>query len=91
MHANKTSASAPLVSPRSWLLPEGVKTLAVNGYEMAYTERGSGPPVVLVHGAGWDFRYWDGQMEPFSAKHRAIAVSLRHYYPIPGAATVSSA
>ena len=83
MHANKTSDSAPLVLPRSWVLPEGVKTLAVNGYEMAYTERGSGPPVVLVHGAGWDFRYWDGQMEPFSAKHRTIAVSLRHYYPEP--------
>ena len=57
--------------------------MAVNGYEMAYTERGSGPPIVLVHGAGLDFRYWAGQTEPFSAKYRTIAVSLRHYYPEP--------
>ena len=83
MHAETTSASAPPVVPRTWELPRGVKTLAVNGYEMAYTERGSGPPVVLVHGAGSDFRYWAGQMEPFSAKYRTIAVSLRHYYPEP--------
>jgi pimeloyl-ACP methyl ester carboxylesterase len=50
---------------------------------MAYTERGSGPPLVLVHGAGLDYRYWAGQMEPFSAKYRTIAVSLRHYFPEP--------
>lgn len=83
MHAPTTSVPVPAVVPRTWVLPGGVKTLAVNGYEMAYTERGSGPPLVLVHGAGLDFRYWAGQMEPFSAKYKTIAVSLRHYYPEP--------
>lgn len=68
---------------RTWELPDGVKTATVNGYEMAYAERGSGDPVILVHGAGVDYRYWVGQMEPFSAKHRTIAVSLRRYYPEP--------
>ena len=68
---------------RTWELPDGVKTARVNGYEMAYVERGSGDAVVLVHGAGVDYRYWAAQMEPLAAKHRTIAVSLRHYYPEP--------
>ena len=66
-----------------WPLPPGVKTMAVNGYEMAYAERGSGVPVVFVHGAGVDYRYYVAQMEPFSEKYRAISVSLRRYYPEP--------
>ncbi len=77
---NTTATSSDL---HSWPLPEGVKTLEVGGYEMAYTECGSGPPIVLVHGAGQDFRFWGGQMKPLSLKYRAIAVSLRHYYPEP--------
>jgi pimeloyl-ACP methyl ester carboxylesterase len=64
-------------------LPDGVKTAKVNGYEMAYVERGSGDPVIFVHGAGVDYRYWLAQMEPFSAKYRTAAISLRRYYPEP--------
>ncbi len=67
--------------PRSWKLPYGVKTIEVNGYEMAYLERGQGTPLVLVHGSLSDYRAWALQMEPFSAGYRTIAVSLRHCYP----------
>ena len=66
-----------------WELPPGVKTLTVNGYPMAYIERGSGPTVVLVHGALNDYRTWTLQMEPLSSRFRVVSVSLRHYYPEP--------
>jgi len=58
-----------------------VKTIRVNGYDMAYVEAGQGNPVVLVHGSLCDFRYWTLQMQAFSAAFRTISVSLRHYYP----------
>jgi esterase len=62
-------------------LPPDVKSLRVNGYDMAYVERGSGPPMVLVHGANSDYRFFSEVMDAFAARHRVISVSLRHYYP----------
>ncbi len=62
-------------------LPPGVKSLRVNGYDMAYVERGKGQPVLLVPGTLSDFRYFADVMDPLSSKYRVIAVSLRHYYP----------
>jgi pimeloyl-ACP methyl ester carboxylesterase len=56
-------------------------TLRVNGYDMAFVERGAGPPLLLVHGTLGDYRHWAGQMEPFGAHHRTVAVSLRHCWP----------
>ncbi len=81
MPSPPTEMSGTIPTPRTWALPEGVKALSVNGYEMAYVEQGSGPPMVLVHGAGLDYRYWAGQMGTFAARYRTIAVSLRHCYP----------
>lgn len=75
--------TAPQPVARTWQLPPDVKAMRVNGYDMAYLERGAGVPVVFVHGAGADYRYWAAQMDPFAAKYRAIAVSLRNYYPEP--------
>jgi esterase len=56
-------------------------TLRVNCYDMAFVERGAGAPLLLVHGTLCDYRYWTGQMEPFGAHYRTIAVSLRHCWP----------
>ena len=64
-----------------WNLPEGVKSVEVNGYDMAYWEFGSGPPVVLVHGSVNDYRVWNSQVTEFSKKYHVIALSLRHYFP----------
>lgn len=68
-------------TPRTWELPPDVGTQAVNGYEMAWLARGSGTPVVLVHGTVTDYRWWTPQMDAFAERYRPIAVSLRHYYP----------
>src|SRR5208283_4256003 len=56
-------------------------TLRVNGYDMAFVERGAGAPLVFVHGTLCDYRHWTGQMEPFGAHYRTIALSLRHCWP----------
>ena len=66
-----------------WALPAGVTTLSANGYPVAYTERGSGPTVVLLHGALNDYRTWMSQMEPLSSRFRVVSISLRHHYPEP--------
>lgn len=65
----------------TWELPDGVKTLTVHGYPMAYVQQGEGPTLVLVHGAVSDYRTFAPQMMSLSPKLRVIAVSLRHYYP----------
>jgi esterase len=62
-------------------LPPGVKALPVNGYDMAYVEHGSGRPLLMVHGSLTDYRSWSAQMEPLGRTNRAVAVSLRHYFP----------
>jgi esterase len=64
-----------------WQLPPGVKTFQVNGYPMAFLERGTGEPVVLVHGVLNDYRSWSRQTASPPAGFRLIAVSLRHSYP----------
>src|SRR5262245_30945847 len=61
-------------------LPSGVKTLRVNGYDMAYVEAGSGRPLVMLHGAMSDYRSWAAQMEPLGRINRAVAVSIRHSF-----------
>jgi esterase len=74
-------AACAATTPRLWELAAGVKTISVNGYNMAHVERGSGQPVILVHGTVGDYRSFSLQMEPFAERHRTIALSLRHSYP----------
>jgi pimeloyl-ACP methyl ester carboxylesterase len=62
-----------------------MKTLRVNGYDMAYIDVGQGQPgapsLLCVHGSLCDYRIWSAVIGPLSAKHRVIAVSLRHFFP----------
>ena len=67
--------------PQNRGAPPSIKTFGVNGYQMAYLERGQGIPLVLIHGSLNDYRSWMPQMEAFGADCRTIAVSLRRCYP----------
>jgi len=55
--------------------------LRANDYDVAYLERGVGTPLLLIHGALCDCRYWTPQMEAFGQRYRVITVSLRHFWP----------
>lgn len=71
----------PAMAAPKWPIPEGIKTIEVNGYDMVYQETGSGIPLLLLHMHPADYRSWDSQVPDFSKVYRTIAVSLRHYYP----------
>ena len=72
---------APVLAAPKWPIPDGIKTIQVNGYDMAYQESGSGIPLILIHGGVNDYRTWGLQVPEFSKAFRTIAVSLRHCYP----------
>lgn len=78
--AQEKAVDAPSVGA-AWAIPVGVKTLSVNGYPMAYVERGTGPVVVFVHGALCDYRFWEPQVVSLSARMRVVSLSLRHHFP----------
>jgi pimeloyl-ACP methyl ester carboxylesterase len=59
------------------------KTVAVNGAELTYIQRGSGTPVVLVHGQLSDYRFWKAVIEAASDRHLVVAYSRRYFFPNP--------
>jgi pimeloyl-ACP methyl ester carboxylesterase len=56
-----------------------VKTLTANGTGLAAVDRGSGPPLLFVHGFPLDHTMWDAQVETLSGRHRIIAPDLRGF------------
>jgi 3-oxoadipate enol-lactonase len=54
-------------------------TIAVEGAELAYTEMGKGPPLLLVHGSGPDSRGWSPSDENLARDHRVITYDRRGY------------
>jgi len=57
--------------------------LWVNGVELAYSEQGAGTPVVFVHGAWMDLRYWEPQRQAVATQYRFVAYSLRYHGTAP--------
>ncbi|MGI8927610.1 MAG: alpha/beta fold hydrolase [Tepidiformaceae bacterium] len=49
----------------------------LSGMRMFYSDEGSGPPVVLVHGFTCDGNDWAWQIPALAASHRVITVDLR--------------
>ncbi|PYK64143.1 MAG: hypothetical protein DME50_15205 [Verrucomicrobia bacterium] len=53
-----------------------LKNVCVNGVELHYLERGSGIPVILIHGGLGDYREWNSQIGRISNHYRNNAVIL---------------
>lgn len=53
----------------------------VNGAELNYSEKGTGDPLVLVHGSASDYRAWQSQHDEFANHFRTINYSRRYHYP----------
>jgi pimeloyl-ACP methyl ester carboxylesterase len=51
----------------------GVEYVDIDGTQIAYTRTGSGPPLVLLHGAPCDSRTWQWMVPDLSRDHTVIA------------------
>src|SRR3954454_7004277 len=58
-----------------------LKKIKIDGAELNYLDKGSGTPVIFVHGGMEDYRTWDTQIDSFSKYYRVITYSRRFNYP----------
>jgi len=61
--------------------PDSTLQLDIQGYPLSYIQRGSGRPLILIHGSLCDYRYWRWQVPALSENYRVLAPSLRGYWP----------
>ncbi|MEE9273898.1 MAG: alpha/beta fold hydrolase [bacterium] len=65
-----------------------MKSVRANGIDIAYEDRGSGPPLLLLHGFPQDHTLWDAQAEALESKYRLLIPDLRGHggtkHPAPG-------
>lgn len=59
------------------------KQVSVNGTTIRYWEQGEGVPVIFVHGAISDHRYWEPQREVVAKSYRFIALDRRYFGTAP--------
>jgi pimeloyl-ACP methyl ester carboxylesterase len=55
----------------------------VNGVDLSYLDEGTGPPVVFVHGAFSDLRFWEPQRQAIAQQYRFIAYTYRYHGTAP--------
>ena len=58
-----------------------MRTLAINGVEFAHARRGTGPMIILVHGAVGDLRTWENQLPRLAKGYEVVTYSRRGHYP----------
>ncbi len=56
-----------------------MRKLTVNDVRLNVFDRGSGPPILFVHGFPMDHTMWQAQLDEFAAGHRVIAPDLRGF------------
>jgi len=62
-----------------------VALATVNGVQLAYTEMGSGPPLVLLHGGFGSWEMFGPNLELLAEAHRVIGVDLQSHGRSPAA------
>src|SRR6476646_3590848 len=60
-----------------------MKTAKISTGELVYIDRGTGQPVLLVHGFPLDHTMWNAQIESLSKHARVIAPDLRGFGQSP--------
>jgi pimeloyl-ACP methyl ester carboxylesterase len=63
------------------VLNDSYLRVRVNGAELAYTEQGTGAPLVYVHGALSDVRYLQPELPALAQRFRTIVYSRRYAWP----------
>jgi 3-oxoadipate enol-lactonase len=56
-----------------------MRCVSLSTVELAYVDRGSGPPILLVHGFPLDHTMWAAQIDALVAQYRVIAPDLRGF------------
>lgn len=74
------SSTAAIAQPEKAPL---VQQIQANGADLSYVDQGKGAPVVFVHGAVGDLRYWEPQRSAFTRQHRFISYSYRYHGTAP--------
>jgi len=67
-------------------------SLQIDDIQIAYTDTGIRPPILMVHGYPFNRTLWDEQVEALSSRHRVIAPDLRGFGEsdaAPGTATMN--
>lgn len=54
-----------------------VPSVSTNGIETYYERRGSGHPIVFIHGSGWDYRQWMPQLITLAEDYDVICYDVR--------------
>lgn len=60
-------------------MPDLTRFADVNDFRLAYQAEGAGVPIVLVHGAVTDRRFWRPQLAGLASRHRCIALDQRYF------------
>ena len=78
--ARRSAARAAATGTDPLAMPADVEHRRVvtdDGGSLHVVVRGSGPPVVLLHGIGLSSAIWAGQLHDLGEEHRVVAVDLR--------------
>jgi pimeloyl-ACP methyl ester carboxylesterase len=75
------AATAAAQTSRQAAPDHPLKYLNVTGTKLAYVEAGRGEPIVFVHGALSDYRYWAAQLAAGDDDFHVVAYSRRDFHP----------